>query len=132
MPKLKRVITVALIIIATLPAKGQLYPRVNSDVSNQIDLQVSEEELLEIERNAELERKRNQKRKTLLERNQLIKKESSLLKQLQQIDIKLSITQKEIIEYKQKIQNYTLKAGKLQLELQTLKTQYQQYKKIRV
>ena len=31
--------------------------------------------------------------------------------------------------HKQKIQNYTLKAGKLQLELQTLKTQYQQYKK---
>ena len=129
MPKLKRVITVALIIIATLPTKGQLYPPGSSEVSNQIDLQVSEEELLEIERNAELKQKRNQKRKTLLERNQLIKKESSLLKQLQQIDIKLSITQKEIIEHKQKIQNYTLKAGKLQLELQTLKTQYQQYKK---
>ena len=129
MPKLKRVITVALIIIATLPAKGQLYPPGSSEVSNQIDLQVSEEELLEIERNAELKQKRNQKRKTLLERNQLIKKESSLLKQLQQIDIKLSITQKEIIEHKQKIQNYTSKAGELQLELQTLKTQYQQYKK---
>ena len=129
MPKLKRVITAVLIIIATLPAKGQLYPPGSSEVSNQIDLQVSEEELLEIERNAELKQKRNQKRKTLLERNQLIKKESSLLKQLQQIDIKLSITQKEIIEHKQKIQNYTSKAGKLQLELQTLKTQYQQYKK---
>ena len=93
MPKLKRVIAATLIIIATLPAKGQLYPLGDSEVSNQIDLQVPEEELLEIERNAELERKRNQKRETLLERNQLIKKESSLLKQLQQIDIKLSITQ---------------------------------------
>ena len=130
MLRLKRAITAVLITTAlTFPARGQLYPSTSNDLSDQIDLQASEEEILEIERNAELERKRHQKREAQRERNQLIKKENSLLKQLQQIDIKLSITRKEITEYKQKIQDYTLKAEKLQLDLQALKTQYQQYKK---
>ena len=130
MLRLKRAITAVLITTAlTFPARGQLYPSTSNDLSDQIDLQASEEEVLEIERNAELEQKRHQKRETQQERNKLIKKENSLLKQLQQIDIKLSITRKEITEYKQKIQDYTLKAEKLQLDLQALKIQYQQYKK---
>ena len=130
MLRLKRAITAVLITTAlTFPARGQLYPSTSNDLSDQIDLQASEEEVLEIERNAELEQKRHQKRETQQERNKLIKKENSLLKQLQQIDIKLSIARKEITEYKQKIQDYTLKAEKLQLDLQALKIQYQQYKK---
>ena len=108
MLRLKRAITAVLITTAlTFPVRGQLYPSTSSDLSDQIDLQASEEEVLEIERNAELERKRHQKREAQQERNQHIKKENSLLKQLQQIDIKLSISRKEITEYKQKIQELT-------------------------
>ncbi|HIM12373.1 TPA: hypothetical protein EYM26_16450 [Candidatus Poribacteria bacterium] len=130
MLRLKRAIISALIISALIsPARGQLYPSENIDLSDQIDLQVSDEELLEIERNAELERKRHQKRKAQRNQNQLIKKENSLLKQLQLIDIQLSINRKEIAEYETKIQDHIFKAEKLQLELQALKKQYQQYKK---
>jgi len=111
MLRLKRAIISALIISALIsPARGQLYPSENIDLSDQIDLQVSDEELLEIERNAELERKRHQKRKAQRNQNQLIKKENSLLKRLQQIDIQLSINRKEIAEYETKIQDHIFKA----------------------
>ena len=75
MLRLKRAITAVLITTAlTFPARGQLYPSTSNDLSDQIDLQASEEEILEIERNAELELKRHQKREAQRERNQLIKK----------------------------------------------------------
>lgn len=128
--QLKRAITAILIALAlALPVRGQLYPSESIYFSDEIDIQASNEELLEIERNMELKQKRKQKKKAQQERNQLIKKEDSLLKQLQQIDIQLAINRKEIAEYKQEIQDYTLKAENLQLELQVLKQKYQQYKK---